>query len=123
MIRTLFVPVDGSPYSERALDWAIDLARKYSASLTVLSVVPPSAAAYGGVAYIPKSAWDAQATYYRDVAERAGARAREAGIGSVTVKVLEGGISGTIIGYLADHPPDLVVSLAVHSSSSGLWAA
>ena len=108
-IHALLIPVDGSSHSDRALTWAIDLARKYSASLTVLSVVPLSAADYGGMAYVPQSAWEAQATYFRQVAERAGARAREAGISSVTVKVLEGSVAGGILDYIADHAPDLVV--------------
>ncbi|MCL4429997.1 MAG: universal stress protein [Chloroflexi bacterium] len=38
MIRNVLVAVDGSENSDRALDFALDLAEKYSAAVTVLNV-------------------------------------------------------------------------------------
>ncbi|MGE5532711.1 MAG: universal stress protein [Bacillota bacterium] len=38
MIKNILVPVDGSENSVRALDFALDIAEKYSAKLTVLNV-------------------------------------------------------------------------------------
>ena len=38
MIRNVLVAVDGSEYSDRTLDFALDLAEKYTASVTVLNV-------------------------------------------------------------------------------------
>jgi nucleotide-binding universal stress UspA family protein len=38
MIRSVLVAVDGSENSERGLDFALDLADKYGASLTILNV-------------------------------------------------------------------------------------
>ena len=38
MIHNVLVAVDGSEYSDRVLDFALDLAEKYSAAITVLNV-------------------------------------------------------------------------------------
>ena len=38
LIRNILVPVDGSENSDRALDFALDLAEKFSSNLTVLNV-------------------------------------------------------------------------------------
>ncbi len=48
MIQNVLVAVDGSENSERALDFALDFAEKFGASLTVLNVSESSAAAYSG---------------------------------------------------------------------------
>ena len=40
MIQRILVPVDGSESADKALDFAIDLAERYSASILLLSVVP-----------------------------------------------------------------------------------
>ena len=40
-VRTIIVPIDFSPSAEDAKNWAIDLARRYSASLIVAHVVEP----------------------------------------------------------------------------------
>jgi nucleotide-binding universal stress UspA family protein len=41
LIKNILVAVDGSDCSYHALDFALDLARKYSAKILVLTVVPP----------------------------------------------------------------------------------
>ncbi len=38
MIRNVLVAVDGSENSDRALDFALDLAEKYGAAVTILNV-------------------------------------------------------------------------------------
>lgn len=41
MIKKILVAVDGSEHADRALDFALDLAQKYSAKILLVTVVPP----------------------------------------------------------------------------------
>jgi len=41
MIKKIIVPIDGSEHSDRALNYALDLAEKYSADIKLLSVAQP----------------------------------------------------------------------------------
>jgi nucleotide-binding universal stress UspA family protein len=40
LISRILVPLDGSKYADKALDWALDLAEKYDASIELLTVIP-----------------------------------------------------------------------------------
>lgn len=46
--NSILIPVDGSENSKRALECAIDLAKRYSAKLTVIHVVPLATAIVTG---------------------------------------------------------------------------
>lgn len=41
MIKKILVSLDGSEHANKALDYALDLAEKYSAEIVLLSVIPP----------------------------------------------------------------------------------
>jgi len=41
MIKKILVAIDGSTHADRALDFALDLAQKYSAKILLLTAVPP----------------------------------------------------------------------------------
>ncbi|HJW65391.1 MAG TPA: universal stress protein [Candidatus Bathyarchaeia archaeon] len=41
MIKKILVAIDGSEHANRALDFALDVATKYSAKVLLLTVVPP----------------------------------------------------------------------------------
>lgn len=41
MIKKILVPLDGSDHSNKALDYALDLAEKYSAEIKLLTVAQP----------------------------------------------------------------------------------
>jgi nucleotide-binding universal stress UspA family protein len=40
LINRILVPLDSSEYADKALDWALDLAEKYGASIELLTVIP-----------------------------------------------------------------------------------
>jgi nucleotide-binding universal stress UspA family protein len=41
LFKKILVPIDGSEHSSNALDYGLDLAKKYSAELTILTVTEP----------------------------------------------------------------------------------
>ena len=41
LIKKILVPLDGSEHSKKALDYALDIAEKYSASINLLTVAQP----------------------------------------------------------------------------------
>jgi nucleotide-binding universal stress UspA family protein len=41
MIKKILVPIDGSKYSDKALAFSLDIAKKYSAKITLLCVAQP----------------------------------------------------------------------------------
>lgn len=53
MINKILVPIDGSEHSARALEFALDLATKYSANVQLLSVAQPIVLVEGS--YLPQS--------------------------------------------------------------------
>lgn len=68
MIKKILVSLDGSEHANKALDYALDLAEKYSAEIVLLSVIPPVAVpmAYPdtSMAYISPSTID---MYYNEL--------------------------------------------------------
>lgn len=41
MIKRILVPIDGSEYSNRAINYACNIAKKFKSELTLICVVPP----------------------------------------------------------------------------------
>jgi nucleotide-binding universal stress UspA family protein len=57
LIKKILVPIDGSKSADKALDFALDLARKYSAEVLVISVfeVPSVSLIAPGIMFAPES--------------------------------------------------------------------
>jgi nucleotide-binding universal stress UspA family protein len=81
-IRNILVGVDGSENSDRALDFALDIAEKFNASITILNVsealamsaVPQESSAYSGsnTAALGKDLWK----FHDEILGRSVARAK-----------------------------------------------
>jgi nucleotide-binding universal stress UspA family protein len=84
-MKTVVLATDGSESSERALAFAIELAQDTAASLEIVSVRPQWSTAGAGTGALEVNRYDTS----DDVAERAAARAKRAGV-DATGHVLEG---------------------------------
>ncbi len=124
MIKSILVPLDGSPFSEQALPWAACLAKVVGAHLELVRVhdpVPPwTIATEGAVAAtaVDPSIRDAEEQYLANCA----ARLEEGGFTGVTRQLLEGDVVEQIARHAEDNAFGLVV-LATHGRGalSRLW--
>lgn len=118
-LSRIAVAVDGSPHAERALDFAINLARRYDGELQVLSVAPLVPVFVSGAEpWVPPEIPETEIAHYREVVDKAVARAEKDGLSRVTGVCLEGVIVDELLGHLEANPPDLLVI-----GSRGLSAA
>jgi nucleotide-binding universal stress UspA family protein len=116
LIRNVLVAVDGSENSDKALDFALDFAEKYSATVTVLNV--SDSPAMGAVPIEPTNvsgesmvviAKDFQ-RLHEDILNRAVAHAREVKPNvSVSSKLRDGDPASEIVAEAKEHEFDVVV--------------
>ncbi|HSA57104.1 MAG TPA: universal stress protein [Gemmatimonadaceae bacterium] len=126
-MRTVLVPLDGSPLAERALGPAVHIARRTGARLEIVAVNEPravlheAAGAPGAVAVrrdVDTRLGEALRRYADDVQRRlAGEEALQ-----VETRVLEGPAASTLAAYAQATGPDLLV-VASHGRSGArpLW--
>jgi nucleotide-binding universal stress UspA family protein len=114
----IVVGVDGSPNSERALDWAMKQAASVLAPLTVIAVHEVPKSYWGGIPVKgPADEWvigDLR-NAVQEMTQRAASRLGDAGPASVTVRA----VSGFVVKELVDasQDADLVVVGARGASS------
>jgi len=109
MIERIVAAVDGSENAERALAMAGDLALRYQAALTVVTVVPPQTVpSYGAPMFVPPDPAAIQAVYDQVLAKsRATLKAQR--VAKVEAVRLEGPIVEELVAYLEKTRPDLLV--------------
>ncbi len=106
MYDTILVPTDGSTEVERAVEYAVDLARAHDATIKTVYVV--DVASYGGLPM--ETAWDGISDTLREEGEAAVGRVEElAGDVPVETDVLEGSPSRVIVQTASSDRCDLVV--------------
>jgi len=109
MLERIVVAIDGSQDADRALDLAADLAVRYGASLTLLSVVPPTVVpSYGGPIYEPPGQ-DAMTALYDEVLSSRKKRAEAQRVPKVETVRREGIVVEELLAYLDKDRPDLFV--------------
>ena len=106
----IVVGVDGSPNSERALDWAIKQAAAVHAPLTVIAVHEVPKSYWGGIPVVgpgDEPVLDNLRRAAEEMTQRAASRLDGAGPASVTVHA----VSGFVVNELVDasHDADLIV--------------
>jgi nucleotide-binding universal stress UspA family protein len=110
MYRTIFVPLDGSPFAEQALPLALGLARRAEAVLHVAHVHVPVAPLYAGNelaadAPLDFQVWEQEYVYVQEVVKRLKAVARL----RVTSTVLDGPIAESLAEQAVAADADLLV--------------
>jgi nucleotide-binding universal stress UspA family protein len=108
MVRSLLVPLDGSPFSEHALPLALGLAKRSGAALKLLHVQPPYVTLPPDADLGPplEEELDRNARAYLDALAR-----RIAGVASVRfdAKILVGEVAPTVRRYAEEQGVNLVV--------------
>lgn len=117
MINKILVPIDGSEHSARAIEFALDLATKYSATVQLLSVAQPIV--LDGVSYLTQSFLPPMSTaryieemedIHKKILSEALKKARESNPNlTITKKLANGRPSEKIIEIAEDENFDLIV--------------
>jgi nucleotide-binding universal stress UspA family protein len=109
-IGRITVALDGSPYADHALSFAIDLTKRYSASLTILSVAPMVPLYLSSTEpWAPMEMPEGEVRFYRGLVDSGVARAKTEGLSAVTGVCLEGHVVDEIVAHLEANPADLLV--------------
>ena len=118
-IDRIVVALDGSPYADHALSYAIDLSKRYSATLTIIAVAPMVPLYLSSTEpWAPTEMPEGELRFYRGLVDSGVARAQSEGLSGVTGVCLEGHVVDELVAYLEAHPADLLVL-----GSRGLSAA
>lgn len=109
MVEHIVVAVDGSDFADRALAMAADLAGRYQAILTLVTVVPPQIVpSYGAPMFEPPDPMAVQAIY-DEVLAKGREKVQNPRIARVETVRLEGIIVDELVAYLEKVKPDLFV--------------
>lgn len=116
MFKHILVPTDGSEFSRRAAEAAIEQARATGARLTVLHAMPPATPLVFGdvlpVAYMPPEEHERLVNKAADVyLAEVKAKADAAGVECHTVKIV------------SDFPAEAIVDMATKRRCDAIWMA
>jgi nucleotide-binding universal stress UspA family protein len=117
MYGHILVPIDGSDHALRAVDHAADLAKRYSAKLTLLHVVREQPygrlrseiADYEHMEHMYLSEAHLMRMVGKDLLDAAEKRARNVGVGHVITVVEQGPAARVIADHAASYSVDLIV--------------
>ena len=107
MLDRIVVAYDGSENADHALAIAVDLAKRYDASLELVSVAPLSLPITGVTPAPPLSGGEAR--MFREILARGRLQATKAGVADVTTTFREGNVVEELVTHIERVRPDLVV--------------
>jgi nucleotide-binding universal stress UspA family protein len=106
----ILVPIDYSTHSDEALRTAVDLAKRYSAPITIVNVYEPIDR------MVPEAYWvltpeqeQRVLAAFKDRLEKTEKQLRDMGATNVESRLLEGAIALQIVSYAKDRGVDLIV--------------
>lgn len=109
-VKTIVVATDFSKHSAAAIDWAADLARRYSASLNVVHVVQPFVPyAPGFGTYVPADVDQIALGEAKKTLDEIRSRVEALGATEVSTEVVQGTPGQQIIEQVAAKHADLLV--------------
>lgn len=109
MFKHIVVAYDGSSNAKKALDVAIDLAKRYESKLDIIEVVDSSVFAGAGVAPVPAEVIENVYNKAKADIEDAKKLAKDKGINADGV-VLEGDPATAVLEYTSKNNADLIVT-------------
>lgn len=114
MFKNLLVPVDGSEQSLRAVDAAVELAKRFDGTINVLCVYRHHSPLEASLSMVRTNVTlatpdEAMKEFAKEIAKSARNRAREAGVKSVEAYARRGQPARTIVGFVEEHHIDAIV--------------
>lgn len=109
MFKHILVAYDGSSHAKKALEVAIDLAKKYESKLDVVEVVDSSVFAGAGLAPVPAQVIESVYNKAKADIEDAKKVAQNKGVNAEGI-VLEGDPATAVLEYASKNNVDLIVT-------------
>jgi nucleotide-binding universal stress UspA family protein len=113
MMKKFLVPVDGSEHSQKALEFACELAEKFAATLLIIHVpqgqLEDRVMVMGGASIMVHADRNALEQAGRAVLEAAQRAAENAGVTAVSTELVAGEPAEEILKSAADSAADLIV--------------
>jgi len=110
VFKNIVVAYDGSENAKRALDVAIDLAKRYEARLTIIEVIDTSVLVGMGLGPIPSEVINEMYNKAKKDVEEAKEKAINSGVKNVEVVNIEGDPATAIMDYAGKAGADLIVT-------------
>ncbi|QGA54064.1 universal stress protein [Sulfolobus sp. E5-1-F] len=110
VFKNIIVAYDGSENAKRALDVAIDLAKKYEAKLTIIEAIDTSVLVGMGLGPVPGEVINEMYNKAKRDIEEAKAKAINSGVKNVEGVNVEGDPATVVIDYAGKTGADLIVT-------------
>ncbi len=104
-MESILIAVDGSQYSEMAVDQGLELAEKFEADVTFLNVV----SSYGYAGEVLEEAIENEVSSAKELVSSFEEEAEEMNVEAETEVIKDSSAANGIVGYAKEHEFDLIV--------------